>query len=30
MEGVALHREPAPPMAKKWLRIAETPRTLLS
>uniref|UniRef100_M1DIL6 Gag-pol polyprotein n=2 Tax=Solanum TaxID=4107 RepID=M1DIL6_SOLTU len=23
-------RGPAPPMAKKWLRVAETPRTLLS
>ncbi|WMV18465.1 hypothetical protein MTR67_011850 [Solanum verrucosum] len=30
MEGVASHRGPAPPMAKKWLRVAETPQTLLS
>ncbi|WMV45710.1 hypothetical protein MTR67_039095 [Solanum verrucosum] len=29
MEGVAPRREPASPMAKKYLRIAETPRTLL-
>ncbi|WMV33718.1 hypothetical protein MTR67_027103 [Solanum verrucosum] len=30
MEGVAPCRGPAPPMDKKWLRIAETPQTLLS
>ncbi|WMV24870.1 hypothetical protein MTR67_018255 [Solanum verrucosum] len=30
MEGVAPRCGPAPPMAKEWLRIAETPQTLLS
>ncbi|WMV25150.1 hypothetical protein MTR67_018535 [Solanum verrucosum] len=30
MEGVAPRHGPTPPMAKKWLRIAETPQTLLS
>ena len=30
LEGVAPRRGPAPPMAKKWLRVAETPRTILS
>ncbi|WMV45668.1 hypothetical protein MTR67_039053 [Solanum verrucosum] len=30
MKGVAPHRGPTPPMAKKWPRVAETPQTLLS
>ncbi|WMV37466.1 hypothetical protein MTR67_030851 [Solanum verrucosum] len=30
MEGVALRHGPAPPMAKKCLRITETQRTLVS
>ncbi|WMV08904.1 hypothetical protein MTR67_002289 [Solanum verrucosum] len=30
MEGVAQRSGPASPMAKKWLCVAETPRTLLT
>ncbi|WMV18663.1 hypothetical protein MTR67_012048 [Solanum verrucosum] len=30
MEGVAPCHGPTPPMAKKWLHVAETSRTLLS